>query len=132
MPSQQPQRKKPAEAPTKSQVSSNSPNEIESDLDIPQIPADYAIEGLTSEQQEYLTTHLLRQTPEYQAAWTLELWKKNQQRHFLEHLEKERKRVENEWKDQLKARDEKRKNILQNDLPESSRFKSFARNNYLT
>lgn len=92
-----------------------NPQESEDEQILGPIPTDFKIEGLTAEQQQYLTTQILRQTPEYEAAWSLELWKKNQQRIFVEHLEKQRKKLESEWKHQLQLRDDKRKEILQNE-----------------
>jgi centrosomal protein CEP120 len=72
------------------------------------------IEGVTSAEEEQVALELIRNTPEYTAAWELELWKRQEKHTFVQHLKDKEKNHIQALKSEISTREEKhRKRLLE-------------------
>eukprot|EP00817_Percolomonadidae_sp_ATCC50343_P003790 CAMPEP_0117425858 /NCGR_PEP_ID=MMETSP0758-20121206/6084_1 /TAXON_ID=63605 /ORGANISM="Percolomonas cosmopolitus, Strain AE-1 (ATCC 50343)" /LENGTH=428 /DNA_ID=CAMNT_0005210671 /DNA_START=29 /DNA_END=1311 /DNA_ORIENTATION=+ len=106
--------KKPATSTTKKSAASSKKKPIQNPLELEAISED-AIEGMSAEEQQRFIEEILRKTPEYQASWELELWKKNQKRAFLQFMKTKEKEFTDKFEKESKKKLDKERQALQDE-----------------
>ncbi len=64
------------------------------------------LEKLSEEEQKLMAQELIRQTPEYQVAWELELWKADEKKKFKKILQEKEKDAEEKLHQQIREKEE--------------------------
>jgi centrosomal protein CEP120 len=71
------------------------------------------IEGVSSTEEEQVALELIRNTPEYAAAWELELWKQQEKHKFMQHLKQKERHHIQALKSEIVSREDKHRQKLQ-------------------